>query len=89
MRKLPKSKPRSSKPREGDELKLMKRIGRRIHKDAYEQNFAQDRLAVEAEVSRHTLERIFKGEDNIGIITLHRVSKALGYKGIIDFIKNL
>lgn len=67
----------------------MKRIGRRIHKDAYEQDFAQDRLAVEAEVSRHTLERIFKGEDNIGIITLHRVSKALGYKGIIDFIKNL
>lgn len=89
MQKLPKSKPRSSKPREKDELKLMQRIGSRIHKDAYEQDIPKDRLAVEAEVSRHTLERIFKGQDNIGIITLHRVSKALGYKGVVDFLEQL
>lgn len=47
-------------------------------------------LAWESETSRATIRRIFDGDRNIGIITIDRVAKALGYKnGVKDLLNDI
>ena len=80
--------PRSqSKPRNDEELRLLKLIGRKIHQELYNLNKPVEWLAWESETSRATIRRIFDADRNIGVITLDRVSKALGYKNVVEFFK--
>jgi len=79
----------SSRPREDDELRLLKSIGERIYKDLYHAGKSVEWLGFESITSRATIRRIFDGDRNIGIVTLDRVVKALGYKNIVEFFKKL
>lgn len=79
----------SSRPREAEEFKLLKKIGLKIKNEIVHHNTNVDRLAVESETSRGTVRRALKGEINIGLITLDRIAKAFGYDDVVEFLKDL
>lgn len=73
-----------------EEMRLLKRIGQRVHKHLYDLNRTVEWLAWESETSRATVRRIFDADRNVGVLTLDRVAKALGYKdGIIGLLNDL
>ena len=78
-----------SRPRSEQELKLLKAIARKIHSDLYNLGKPVEWLAFESETSRATVRRIFDADRNIGLITLDRVARAVGYADIIDFFRHL
>ena len=79
----------SSKPREDWEFKLLKRIGNRIKVDLVNKGLPVDRLAIESETSRGSVRRILAGEGNIGVVTLDRIARALGYSDVVEFFAKL
>jgi len=79
----------TSKPRNPTEEKLLKRIGRKVHKDLYDLDKPIEWLAWEAEIARSTVQRVFEAEHNVGIVTLDRIAKALGYNGVIEFLNTI
>ena len=80
---------RSSKPRSDEELKLLKQIGRKVHKELSDMDKPVEWLAFQSEVARSTVRKIFDADSNIGILTLDRVARALGYKSVSDFLARL
>lgn len=73
-----------------DEHRFLKKIGRHVHKRLSELDKPVEWLSWESETSRATVRRIFDGDRNIGILTLDRVSRALGYKnGIAGLLNDL
>lgn len=84
-KRLPKAK---STPRNDAEIRLLKAIGRKIHKELYDKELPIERLSFEAEIARSTVRRMFDGE-NMSVLTLDRCAKALGYKDIIEFFKTM
>lgn len=86
LKRLPKSE---SKPRTDAEFRLLKSIGRKIHKELYERDKSVEWLAFESDTARSTIRRIFDGDGNIGVVTLDRVAKALGYKDVTEFFREL
>jgi hypothetical protein len=78
-----------SKPRTTHEIKLVQTIGKKIHQDLFKKNKPVEWLAFEAETARSTIRRMFDGDGNIGVVTLDRVARALGYKDVIDFFKSM
>lgn len=80
----------SSTPRSDAEFRLLKRIGQRVHKLLNDQNKPVEWLAWESDTSRATVRRIFDADRNIGILTLDRIARALGYKdGVIGLMTDL
>lgn len=77
----------SSTPRNDAEYKLLKRISKRIKNDLVESKKTVDWLAVESETSRGSVRRIVDGEFNFTILTIDRISKALGYTDVVEFLK--
>ncbi|MCB0378724.1 MAG: hypothetical protein KDD33_09545 [Bdellovibrionales bacterium] len=75
--------------RDEDEAKLLKRIGRRVQQDLFDLDKPIEWLSFESETARSTIRTIFNGQSNVGILTLHRISKALGYKNVSDFLDTL
>lgn len=86
LKRLPKN---PSRPMDEAESKLLRVIGRKIHKDLFDKGKPVEWLAWEAEIARSTVRRMFDGDGNIGIITYDRVAKALGYKDVLDFLRKL
>lgn len=86
LKRLPKN---PSRLRSESEQKLLKAIGRQVHKDLADKGKPVEWLAFEAETARSTVRRIFDGDGNIGIATLDRISRALGYADVIEFFKRL
>lgn len=87
MKKREKNLP---EPKSPEEVRLLKRIGESIHKRLHELDKTVEWLAWESGTSRATIRRIFDADRNIGILTLDRVAKALGYKnGIIGLLDDL
>ncbi|MBX2989156.1 MAG: hypothetical protein KF802_14795 [Bdellovibrionaceae bacterium] len=79
-----------SKPRNDLELKFLKRVGQKVHKDLSNLDKPVEWLAFESETSRATVRRIFDADRNVGILTLDRVARALGYKdGVIGLLNAL
>jgi hypothetical protein len=62
-------------------------IGEKIYKDLYRLEKPVEWLAFESETSRATVRRVFDADRNVGLITIDRITKALGYKGLVDFFK--
>lgn len=85
-KRLPKSE---SKPRTEAEFRLLRRIGAKLHKDLYELGEPVEWLAFESDTARSTIRRMFDGEGNIGVVTLDRVVRALGYEDVLDFFREL
>lgn len=80
----------SSAPRSETELRFLRKIGQHIHKCLHDLDKPVEWLAFESETSRATVRRIFDADRNIGILTLDRVARALGYKdGLIDLLNDL
>lgn len=79
----------SSKTRSDDEIKLLKKISKKLRADLVKSGFNVDQLAVESETSRGSVRRVLDGNDNITILTLDRLSKALGYEGALDFLNTI
>lgn len=80
----------SLQTRDESEVRLLKKIGQLVHKKLSELDKPVEWLAWESETSRATVRRIFDADRNIGILTLDRVSKALGYKeGLIGLLNDL
>jgi hypothetical protein len=87
-RKVPVGFPKQpSKPRDSIELKLLREIGKRIYKDLHRRSKSVEWLGFESETSRATVRRILDGDRNIGVVTINRVVRALGYADVIDFFK--
>ncbi len=84
---LNKSNRATSKVRDTEERRLLKRIADQIRKDLYRNGKTVEWLAFESETSRATVRRVFDADRNVGILTLDRVAKALGYRGIADFFE--
>ncbi|MBI2522733.1 MAG: hypothetical protein HYV97_20090 [Bdellovibrio sp.] len=89
MKGLPRRIRTTSKPRNQDEEKLLKSIGRKIHKDLYDLDKPVEWLAWESGVARSTIQRIFDADRNLGLLTLDRVAKGLGYAGVIEFLGSI
>ena len=83
LKRLPKNQ---SKPRNDTEVRLLKAIGRKIHKDLFDKGKPIEWLGFEAEVARSTIRRMFDGE-NMSVLTLDRCARALGYKDVVEFFK--
>ena len=79
----------TSTPRNEIEEKLLKKIGRKIHKDLYNANKSIEWLAWESEVARATVQRVFEANRNVGILTLDRIAKGLGYKNVVEFLNTI
>ena len=79
----------TSKPRDESEQKLLQKIGRKIHQDLYDEGKPIEHLAWESEVARSTVQRVFEANRNVGILTLDRIVKGLGYKSIIEFLNTI
>lgn len=71
------------------EKQLLEQIAAKIRKDLYDLEKPLEWLAWEAEVARSTVQRVLDADRNIGIITLDRVAKGLGYKNIVEFLSEL
>jgi hypothetical protein len=78
-----------SSPRNDAEFRLLKSIGRKIHTELSRKEKPVEWLAFESETSRATIRRIFDADRNIGVVTLDRVARALGYKDVTDFFKSM
>ena len=89
MKKLPKRTRTTSKPRNKNEELLLKRIGQKIHKDLYDLDKPVEWLGWESETARSTIQRVFDANRNVGILTLDRVAKGLGYKDVIEFLNSV
>lgn len=80
----------TSSPRSDAEFRFLKRIGQRIHKRLHDMGKPVEWLAFESETSRATVRRIFDADRNVGILTVDRVARALGYKdGITGLLNDL
>ena len=84
-----KSSRATSKPRDESEQKLLKKIGRKIHKNLYDEGKPIEKLAWESGIARSTVQRVFDANRNVGILTLDRIAKGLGYKNVIEFLNTL
>jgi len=60
-------------------------IGREIRRVRKEEGLSQGQLAQKAGVSQQLISRIEKGEENMSLITLKKISKGLGRKAEISF----
>lgn len=77
-------------PRSDLEFRLLRKIGQRINKRLYDLNKPVEWLAWESETSRATIRRIFDADRNVGVLTLDRVARALGYKdGVVGLLNDL
>lgn len=72
-----------------EELRFLAKIGRRVHKDLYDLGKPVEWLAWEAGLSRATVRRILDANRNVGVLTLQRVAKGLGYKDLAEFMASL
>lgn len=80
----------SSRPQSDAELRLLKRVGQRVHKKLFDLDKPVEWLAWESETSRATIRRIFDADRNVGLVTLNRIALALGYKeGVIGLLNDL
>lgn len=61
-------------------------MGREIQKVRKEQGLSQEEMAEKAGVSQQLISRIEKGRENISLITLKKISKALGRRAEISFV---
>ena len=71
--------------------KLCVLIGKKIKRDLKEGFGGIDtieKLSFESDVARSTIREIMKGNSDPRVSTLHRISKALGYKNIASFLES-
>lgn len=61
-------------------------IGREIRRVRKEEGLSQQELAQKAGISQQLISRIEKGKENISLITLKKISKALGRRAEISFV---
>ncbi len=61
-------------------------IGKEIRKVRKEEGLSQQALAEKAGISQQLLSRIEKGKENISLITLKKISAALGRRAEISFV---
>lgn len=71
------------------ELKLLNLVATKVRKDLHDKDRSIEWLAWESDVSRSTVQRVLDANRNIGIITLNRISKGLGYKDVLDLLSEL
>lgn len=84
-----KGKKKSSLVLNQAEKKLLEKIAKKIRKDLYELDKPLEWLAWESELARSTIQRVLDAERNVGIITLDKISKSLGYSGIANFLETI
>ena len=89
MKDLPKRVRTTSKPRNKSEEQLLKKIGRKIHRDLYDLDKPVEWLGWESGVARSTIQRVFDANRNVGILTLDRIAKGLGYKDVVEFLESV
>jgi transcriptional regulator with XRE-family HTH domain len=63
-----------------DEKAFLKQIGNRIKEFRIEADLSQEKLAFESELDRTYIGSVERGERNISIINLRKISKALKLK---------
>lgn len=84
------SKRNATEPALSDsELRILKRIADRVRRDLARKDKSVERLAFESETSRATVRRILEANRNTGIATLDRVAKALGYRDVLEFLREI
>ena len=71
------------------ERKLLKSIGRKVQQDLHDLEKPIEWLSFESETARSTIRSVFNAETNVGILTLHRLVKTLGYKSLADFLSSI
>lgn len=69
------------------EQNMLKRLGRKIQKDLHEQERAVESLAIELGIARSTLREIIAGRSNARILTLNQIAEGLGYKSLVEFLR--
>ena len=66
-----------AKKRSSSEKVLLKRFGSRVRKVRLEKGFSQEQLALEANLDRSYIGGVERGERNISLVNLFKLSKAL------------
>lgn len=87
--KKTKSKRKSNAELSQAEKKLLTQIASKIRKDLYNLDKPLEWLAWESEVSRSTVQRVLDANRNIGIVTLDKIAKGLGYKSAIELLSQI
>ncbi len=60
-----------------EEKELLEKLGKRIREIRIEKGFSQERLSFECDLDRTYIGSVERGERNIAIINLRKISKAL------------
>lgn len=71
------------------EKKLLEKIAKKVRRDLHDLDKPLEWLAWESELARSTIQRVLDAERNVGIITLDRICKSLGYTGIAKFLETI
>jgi transcriptional regulator with XRE-family HTH domain len=66
--------------------KINKKVGLKIRKIRQKKGWSQEKLAFETGLHRAYIGHIERGEKNIGLINLEKISKALGVK-LFELVK--
>ena len=75
------------KPFKTENALFLKQLGLRISTSLAEQKRSVDWLALNAQTARSTLREILAGRSNLRILTLTRISNALGFKSVPEFLR--
>jgi transcriptional regulator with XRE-family HTH domain len=67
---------------------ILEKFGQKVRKERQDQGFSQEALATKAGVHRTYIGMIERGEKNITLLNIYKISKALGIS-VSDLTKEL
>lgn len=68
---------------------MLKNIGQKIDKQLSSQDKTTEWLGNRAKVARSTLREIVGGRSNPRILTLNAIAQALGYRNLVEFLRDV
>lgn len=71
------------------ERQLLRKIGLKINKCLYDQKKTVEWLAFGRGLARSTLREIIAGRSNPRVITLNSIAKGLGYRSVVELLKDI
>ena len=72
-----------------EDQRLIKRIGRKIHRELHRRAETSETFSKQVAVARSTLREIIAGRSDARILTLRAIALGLGYSSVKDFLSDI
>ncbi len=70
------------------ERQMLKKIGLKIGRNLFAKSQSVEWLAIQVGIARSTLREIMAGRSNARILTLNAIAKGLGFKNLVEFLRD-